>query len=100
MAYRLPAYLHRNRHGILYFRLTVPPDLRPVVGQAEIYRSLDTANVQRAADTAQTLQIEFRAIFRQLRHQRVCQEKQKGRPEAPSCCHLVHSGVVVGICFV
>lgn len=53
MAYRLPAHLHRNRHGVLYFRLAVPADLRPMLGQAEIYRSLNTSSVRQAADAAQ-----------------------------------------------
>lgn len=65
MAYRLPAHLHRNRHGVLYFRLAVPADLRPTFGQAEIYRSLNTSSVRQAADAAQTLRIELWAIFRE-----------------------------------
>ncbi len=67
MSYRLPANLHRNRHGTLYFRLSVPLDLRQMVGQGEIYRSLDTSSVRQAADVAQTLRIELWAIFRECR---------------------------------
>ncbi|CAD6562572.1 DUF6538 domain-containing protein [Paraburkholderia sabiae] len=67
MSFRLPAYLHRNRHGMLYFRLTVPPDLRPIVGQAEIYRSLGSASVRQAADMAQTLRIALHRLFSDLR---------------------------------
>ncbi|CAN7160435.1 site-specific integrase [Paraburkholderia hospita] len=67
MPFRLPAYLHRNRHGMLYFRLTVPSDLRPVVGQAEIYRSLGSASVRHAADMAQTLRITLQRLFSDLR---------------------------------
>ncbi|MDR5744440.1 site-specific integrase [Caballeronia sp. LZ029] len=67
MSFRLPAYLHRNRHGMLYFRLTVPPDLRPIVGQAEIYRSLGSASVRLAADRAQTLRITLQRLFSDLR---------------------------------
>lgn len=67
MAYRLPAHLHRNRHGILYFRLSVPGDIQHLVGRREIYRSLNTASVREAADSAQTLRIAFRAAFSELR---------------------------------
>lgn len=67
MGYRLPAYLHRNRHGTLYFRLAVPDDIRHVLGQKEIYRSLNTSSVRQAADAAQTFRITLGAIFRELR---------------------------------
>lgn len=67
MAYRLPANLHRNRHGTLYFRLTIPADLKHLFEQRELYRSLNTASVRAAADKAQTLRIAFRATFNDLR---------------------------------
>jgi hypothetical protein len=38
MAYRLPAHLHRNRHGVLYFRLTVPNDIRHLLESVDIRR--------------------------------------------------------------
>ena len=67
MSYRLPAYLHRNRHGVLYLRLTVPSNIRHLIGQREIYRSLSTSSVRQAAEDAKTLIISFDAIFKQLR---------------------------------
>lgn len=67
MAYRLPANLHRNRHGTLYFRLTIPADLKHLFEQRELYRSLNTARVREAADKAQALRIAFRAAFNDLR---------------------------------
>ncbi|KVH47351.1 site-specific integrase [Burkholderia diffusa] len=67
MAYRLPSHLHRNRYGTLYFRLAVPLDLRPIVGKAEIYRSLHTASVRQAANSAQTLRIALQRLFDELR---------------------------------
>lgn len=67
MAYRLPAHLHRNRHGVLYFRLTVPNDIRHLLNQREIYRSLNTSSVRQAADAAQALRVAFGAIFGELR---------------------------------
>lgn len=76
MAYRLPAHLHRNRHGVLYFRLAVPADLRPTFGQAEIYRSLNTSSVRQAADAAQMLRIELWAIFRECRTTAMSEEEK------------------------
>lgn len=76
MSYRLPAHLHRNRHGVLYFRLAVPADLRPMIGQGEIYRSLNTSSVRQAADAAQTLRIELRALFRELRSIAMSEEER------------------------
>jgi len=67
MAHKLPSHLHRNRYGTLYLRLSVPVDLRSVIGQAEIYRSLHTASVRHAADSAQTLRIALRRLFDRLR---------------------------------
>src|ERR1700712_6028931 len=66
MAFRLPAYLHRNRYGTLYLRLAVPVDLRPLVGRAEIYRSLGTASVRDAADCVLTLRATFKRAFELL----------------------------------
>ncbi|UCV07388.1 DUF6538 domain-containing protein [Dechloromonas denitrificans] len=76
MAYRLPAHLHRNRHGVLYFRLTVPGDIRHLLNQREIYRSLHTSSVRQAADTAQTLRIELGAIFKGLRAVAMSEEEK------------------------
>lgn len=67
MAYRLPSHLHRNRCGILHFRIAIPADLRHHFGMAEVYRTLSTAKVTEAALPAQTLALSFKALFRQLR---------------------------------
>ena len=55
MAYRLPSHLHRNRHGMLYFRLAIPNDMRSIIGQHEIYGSLGTSSVKEATEAAQTI---------------------------------------------
>jgi hypothetical protein len=55
MAFKLPAHLHRNRYGVLYFRLAIPEDLRPIFGVRECWRSLGTSSVREASLTAQTL---------------------------------------------
>jgi hypothetical protein len=41
--------------------------LRPNIGQAEIYRSLRTASVRHAADSAQTLRIALQRLFEELK---------------------------------
>jgi len=63
MAIRLPSYLHRNRHGILYFRLTIPSEYRPYIGVSELYRSLGTASIREASPIAQSLYSALRRVF-------------------------------------
>ena len=77
MPYRLPSHLHRNRCGILHFRIAIPADLRHHFGTAEVYRSLSTAKVTEAALPAQTLALSFKALFRQLRDGAMCATKKK-----------------------
>lgn len=77
MPYRLPSHLHRNRCGILHFRIAIPADLRHHFGTAEVYRSLGTAKVTEAALPAQTLALSFKALFRQLRDSSMCATKKK-----------------------
>lgn len=67
MAIKLPANLHRNRFGILYFRIGVPHDLRHHFSSAEIYKSLKTANLKLAMPQAQALSLAFKSSFLQLR---------------------------------
>lgn len=67
MAYRLPAHLHRNRYGTLYFRLVIPTDLCAAFGQSEIYRSLRTASVREATIAAQAYTIAVRRLFSEMR---------------------------------
>jgi integrase len=78
MAYRLPAHLHRSRHGTLYFRIAIPTDLRHYFSMAEVYRTLRTARVADAALSAQTLALSFKKLFRQLREDSsMCATKKK-----------------------
>lgn len=67
MAIRLPANLHRNRHGVLYFRIGVPQDLRRYFNTAEIYKSLKTASVKDASHHAQALSAAFKRTFLRIR---------------------------------
>jgi integrase len=80
MPIRLPSHLHRNRCGILYFRIAIPADLRVHFGQAEVYRSLDTAKVIDAALSAQTLALSFKNLFRQLREDSMSTTKKTQPP--------------------
>ncbi|WP_036165116.1 site-specific integrase [Massilia sp. 9096] len=83
MPIRLPSHLHRNRCGILYFRIAIPADLRVHFGQAEVYRSLDTAKVIDAALSAQTLALSFKNLFRQLREDSMCATKKRSSNAVP-----------------
>jgi len=76
MPYRLPSHLHRNRCGILDFRIAIRADLRHHFGMAEVYRTLSTAKVTEAALLAQTLALSFKALFRQLRNSSICATKK------------------------
>lgn len=69
MVILLPSHMCRNRHGSLYFRLSIPPDLRSAFTTSEIYRSLRATSVRDAAPTAQALTIAFRSLFNRLRRE-------------------------------
>lgn len=51
MGIRLPSNLHRNRHGVLYFRLNIPEDLHDFFETKVIYRSLLTSSIRLASLT-------------------------------------------------
>ncbi|WP_217910396.1 site-specific integrase [Paraburkholderia youngii] len=67
MAFKLPSNLHRNRYGVLYVRLRIPDDLRPLFGVRECWRSLGTSSVREAAATAQIIKASLRRLFDELR---------------------------------
>ena len=71
MAIKLASNLHRNRFGILYFRLTVPVDLQKHFATKVIYRSLRTSNIREAVDASQALALPFRRLFNELRQKRM-----------------------------
>lgn len=79
MAYQLPAHLHRNRHGILYFRMAVPNMVRHILSQKEIYRSLRTSSVRQAKQVAQSLTVELRVIFGELENMHVSESASPAR---------------------
>src|SRR5512138_891470 len=52
MSIRITTRLYRNRHGVFYFRLVIPPDLRDLIRQREVRLSLDTEQRQQAVTIA------------------------------------------------
>lgn len=65
---RLAAHLKRSRHGVYYFRLTIPEILRPVFGgRREIKRSLATRDPALARSLAYTLSARYGGILKEIR---------------------------------
>lgn len=75
MAIRVASSLHRNRYGVLYFRMAVPADLQHRFASKEIYRSLRTASIKEATEAAQTLSIALRWAFTEIRQHPMCDQK-------------------------
>lgn len=74
MATKLPPNTHRNRYGILYFRIAVPRDLRPYFDTAEIYKSLQTRSNSRANYNVLYLTAAFKQLFTRLRHMTIFEQ--------------------------
>lgn len=65
---RLAAHLKRSRHGVYYFRLTIPEILRPVFGgRREIKRSLATRDPALARSLAYVLSARYGGILKEIR---------------------------------
>lgn len=65
---RLAAHLKRSRHGVYYFRLTIPEILRPVFGgRREIKRSLGTRDPALARSLAYVLSARYGESLKELR---------------------------------
>jgi hypothetical protein len=61
---RIPAYIHRSRHGIYFFRIVVPRTLREAFdGRTEVRRSLHTRKLREAIQVAQPLAMRLLGIF-------------------------------------
>ena len=69
MGIKLPSNLHRNRHGVLYFRLNIPKDLHGYFETKVIYRSLRTSSIRLATDAVQTMALKAKHLFKELRSQ-------------------------------
>src|SRR5512135_2500224 len=65
---RLASHLKRSRHGVFYFRLTIPEILRPLFGgRREINRSLATRDPTHARSLAYILSAQYGDTFREIR---------------------------------
>jgi integrase len=65
---RLAAHLKRSRHGVYYFRLTIPEILRALFGgRREIKRSLGTRDPALARSLAYALSARYGNILKELR---------------------------------
>lgn len=76
VAIKLPSNLHRNRFGILYFRLTIPKDIQRHFATKVIYRSLHTSSLRLASDTVRPLAINTKYLFKELRNQHMSEPKK------------------------
>ncbi len=64
---RIPTHIQRSRHGIYFFRIVVPRELRGRLnGQGEIKRSLRTRNLREAMRMARPLALRAYEIFDEL----------------------------------
>lgn len=74
---RLPSHLMLSRHGIFYFRVVLPPHLRPYFGgQREIKRSLATRDPKLAKISAYSLYVSYQAALRETISKMAYQPKQ------------------------
>lgn len=65
---RLASHLKRSRHGVYYFRLTIPETLRPLFGgRREIKRSLATRDPALARSLAYILSARYGGNLKELR---------------------------------
>lgn len=61
---RLPTYIYRSRHGVYFFRIVVPQELREALsGQREIKRSLRTRDKRKALVQARSLALDLYPVF-------------------------------------
>lgn len=61
---RVPTYIYRSRHGVYFFRIVVPQELREALsGQQEIKRSLRTRDKRQALVLARSLALDLYPVF-------------------------------------
>ncbi len=61
------SHVHRNRHGVSYFRPVVPLELRHYFGSPEMYRSLKAASLPKAKLRVRLVQVRVDVAFSFLR---------------------------------
>jgi hypothetical protein len=79
MASKLPLNLHRNRYGILYFRLSIPSDLQQYFFSKEIYKSLRTSKFYEATIESKILSLGFKLAFSKIRCVSMSDEKKNAK---------------------
>ncbi|HKJ74162.1 MAG TPA: DUF6538 domain-containing protein [Alphaproteobacteria bacterium] len=65
---RRPPYLHLSRHHVYYCRRAVPPDLRPILQQRELKRSLGRITYGDAVRSVIIFSYQTEALFMHLRN--------------------------------
>ncbi|MHB8915968.1 MAG: DUF6538 domain-containing protein [Thiobacillus sp.] len=81
---RLPSHIMVSRHGIFYFRVVLPQDLRPYFGgRREIKRSLATRDPKLAKISAYSLYVNYQVALREAISKMAFQPKFLD-PNAPS----------------
>ena len=67
MSFNSPSYLYRNRHGVFYFRVVIPKDLRHYfTHKREIKRSLKTENKHVALKLARIYMVDFDKLLAEI----------------------------------
>jgi hypothetical protein len=66
MAIHAPTHLHVSRHGIFYFRITIPAALRTHFGVCEVKRSLKTRHRRTAIQLARVCATQYEGLFATL----------------------------------
>lgn len=66
MSITLATHLKTSRHGIFYFRYTVPASLRTLFGKKEVLYSLHTRDPAKARKLAYTLTSQTNALFEKM----------------------------------
>ncbi|MDP1593429.1 MAG: site-specific integrase [Gallionella sp.] len=66
MSITLATHLKTSRHGIYYFRYTIPAPLRPYFGKKEVMYSLHTRDPAKARKLAYTLTSQTNALFEKM----------------------------------
>jgi hypothetical protein len=84
-------FLQRSRHGsVFYFRRRVPNDLRILIGQAQIFRSLHTTDRREANVRVRALATQSDRLFTELRD--MAKKEQLFRTDYKLTFHLDASG--------
>ena len=64
---RIPSYLITNRFGVYHFNMTVPHDLKQIVGKGRLRKSLNTKDLNRAIPIIRILTVRVNQWFNLLR---------------------------------